>query len=69
MNELVRFSETDKDGRVILDLDKLGIGKVLGTGMINSAFTIKVRKISDSAKNKIIAAGGEVLVTDELNSE
>lgn len=69
LNELVRFSETDKDGKVILDLDKLGIGKVLGTGMINSAFTIKVRKISDSAKNKIIAAGGEVLVTDELNSE
>jgi large subunit ribosomal protein L15 len=69
LNELIKFSETDKDGKVILDLDKLGIEKVLGAGIINSAFTIKVRKISDSAKNKIIAAGGEVLVLDELSTE
>jgi large subunit ribosomal protein L15 len=69
LNELIKFSETDKDGKVILDLDKLGIGKVLGAGIINSAFTIKVRKISDSAKNKIIAAGGEVIVLDELSTE
>lgn len=69
LNELVKFSETDKDGKVILDLDKLGIGKVLGTGVLNSALTIKVRKISDSAKNKINSAGGEVLIIDELNTE
>ena len=69
LNELIKFSETDKDGKVILDLEKLGIDKVLGAGIINSAFTVKVRKISDSAKNKIIAAGGEVLVLDELSTE
>ncbi|GKS60811.1 MAG: uL15 family ribosomal protein [Candidatus Nitrosocosmicus sp.] len=69
LNELVKFSETDKDGKVVLDLDKLGIGKVLGAGILNSAFTIKVRKISDSARNKIISAGGEVIVLDELNTE
>ena len=69
LNELVKFSETDKDGKVVLDLDKLGIGKVLGAGSLNSAFTIKVRKISDSARNKIISAGGEVIVLDELNTE
>lgn len=69
LNELIKFSETDKEGKVILDLDKLRIEKVLGTGIINSAVTVKVRKISDSAKNKIIAAGGEVLVLDELNTE
>jgi|SRR5690606_9939281 large subunit ribosomal protein L15 len=69
LNELVKFSETDEDGKVVLDLDKLGIGKVLGAGILNSAFTIKVRKISDSARNKIISAGGEVIVLDELNTE
>lgn len=69
LNELVKFSETDKDGKVVLDLDKLGIGKVLGAGILNSAFTVKVRKISDSARNKIISAGGEVIVLDELNTE
>ena len=69
LNELVKFSETDEDGKIVLDLDKLGIGKVLGAGILNSAFTIKVRKISDSARNKIISAGGEVIVLDELNTE
>jgi large subunit ribosomal protein L15 len=53
----------------LLDLDKLKIGKVLGTGSINSALSIKVGKISESAKSKILAAGGEVLLSNELNTE
>lgn len=69
LNDLIRYSETTSDGKVMLDLDKLKIGKVLGTGTINSAFTIKVGKISESAKNKILAAGGEVLLSNELNTE
>lgn len=69
LNDLIRFSETTSDGKVLLDLDKLKIGKVLGTGSINSALSIKVNKISESAKNKILAAGGEVLLSNELNTE
>lgn len=69
LNELVKYSEANEDGKIILDLNKLGYDKVLGSGIINSAFTVKVKKISNSAKNKIIAAGGEVLILDELNTE
>lgn len=69
LNDLIRFSETTSDGKVLLDLDKLKIGKVLGTGSINSALSIKVGKVSESAKNKILAAGGEVLLSNELNTE
>lgn len=69
LDELVKYSESTSDGKVILDLDKLNIGKVLGTGSINSALSIKVRKISESAKNKILAAGGEVLISNELITE
>jgi len=66
---LVKYSENSEDGKVILDLEKLGYDKVLGNGVINSALTIRVRRISDSAKNKITAAGGEVLILDELSTE
>ncbi len=66
LNELVKYSETSEDGKVILDLEKLGYDKVLGSGAINSALTVRVKRISDSAKNKITAAGGEVLILDEL---
>ena len=34
--------------------------KVLGDGDITKKFTVKVQKISESAKNKIEAAGGKV---------
>lgn len=69
LDELVRYSETSEDGKVILDLEKLGYDKVLGSGAINSALTVRVKRISDSAKNKITAAGGEVLILNELNTE
>ena len=36
--------------------------KVLGDGDITKMFTVKVQKISESAKNKIEAAGGKVEV-------
>jgi large subunit ribosomal protein L15 len=54
---------------VTLDLNKLGYEKLLGRGNIDSAFTVMVKKASNSAKDKVTAAGGEVLIIDELNKE
>jgi large subunit ribosomal protein L15 len=68
LNELVKYSEVKEDGKVTLDLNKLGYEKLLGRGNIDSAFTILVKKASNSAKDKITAAGGEVLILDELNT-
>jgi large subunit ribosomal protein L15 len=69
LNELVKFSEVKEDGKVTLDLNKLGYEKLLGRGNIDSAFTVMVKKASNSAKDKVTAAGGEVLIIDELNKE
>ncbi|HYZ51103.1 MAG TPA: uL15m family ribosomal protein, partial [Nitrososphaeraceae archaeon] len=41
----------------------LGYDKLLGTGTPLGAYTLKVSKVSNSAKEKIEAAGGEVLLT------
>lgn len=68
LNGLLKYSKTSEDGKVVLDLDELGYGKLLGIGNIDSAFTVKVKKVSNSAKDKITAAGGEVLVLDELTT-
>ncbi len=62
LNDLLKYSKTSEDGKVILDLNELGYDKLLGSGNVTSAFTVKVKKISSSAQNKISAAGGEVLI-------
>lgn len=41
-------------------LSKLGPVKILANGEITKALTIKVEKISQGAKDKIIAAGGTI---------
>jgi large subunit ribosomal protein L15 len=43
--------------------------KVLGTGEITKALTIKAHKVSESAKQKIEAAGGTVEVIGEATEE
>ncbi len=68
LNDLLKYSKTSEDGKVVLDLDELGYGKLLGIGSVSSVFTFKVKKISNSAKDKITTAGGEVLVLDELTT-
>jgi ribosomal protein L15 len=35
-------------------------------GQVEAAFTVKIKKASKSAKEKINEAGGEVLVSDEF---
>lgn len=43
--------------------------KVLGTGEITKALTVKVHQISEAAKQKIEAAGGQVEVINERTEE
>lgn len=58
-----KHGKANKDGKIVLDLDSLGYDKLLGTGTPLGAYTLKVSKVSSSAKEKIEAAGGEVLLT------
>jgi large subunit ribosomal protein L15 len=57
-----------ENGKVVLDLTALGYDKLLGGGKINGAYAVKVGKISENAKAKITAAGGEV-ISDEHDAE
>jgi large subunit ribosomal protein L15 len=63
-----KHGKADEKGKVVLDLAALGYDKLLGGGKISGAYTIKVGKVSEGAKAKIAAAGGEV-IADEHDSE
>jgi large subunit ribosomal protein L15 len=46
---------------LILDLNSLGIGKLLGRGHINAPFNVKVSEYSSRALEKLEAAGGQII--------
>lgn len=69
LNQLLRYSKSGDDGKAVLDLGELGYEKLLGSGRVEAVFTIKVKRASKSAKDKITEAGGEVLALNELNKE
>jgi large subunit ribosomal protein L15 len=64
---VAKHGKVDEDGRVILDLTSLGYDKLLGGGKVNSAFAVKVANISESAKEKIQQAGGEVFSNEDIS--
>jgi large subunit ribosomal protein L15 len=64
-----RHGKADEKGKVLLDLTSLGYDKLLGGGKVTGAYAIKVAKVSESAKSKIEAAGGEVLTNEQRNAE
>lgn len=68
LNQLMNYSKTAEDGKVTLDLNELGYEKLLGAGRVDAVVSIKVKKASKSAKEKITEAGGEVLVLDGLSA-
>lgn len=68
LNQLMKFSKANEEGKIVLDLDELGYEKLLGTGQVEGVYTVKVKKASQSAKDKITQAGGEVLLLNELTA-
>ncbi len=59
-----KHGKVDENGKVLLDLSSLGYTKLLGGGSISGAYTIKVAKISESARSKIESTGGEVTTNE-----
>ena len=68
LNQLMKYSKASEDGKVVLDLSELGYEKLLGAGRVDAVVSVKVKKASKSAKEKITEAGGEVLVLDGLSA-
>lgn len=50
----------EREGLPFLNLDKLGIDKLLGQGNLSKSFSVKVGSFSDSAGKKVETAGGKI---------
>jgi large subunit ribosomal protein L15 len=55
-------AQSSGDEKQILDLTALGYDKLLGQGSVSAVYTVKVPRASESAIEKIRAAGGTVEV-------
>jgi len=56
----------DESGKPLIDLNKLGYGKLLGAGKITKPISIIVNECSEKAKKKIEEVGGSVKVLKAL---
>jgi large subunit ribosomal protein L15 len=56
-----RFS-TEKEGKMLIDLESLGYTKLLGTGRIAKSLVVKVASCTKSAAEKIREAGGQIII-------
>src|SRR4030042_1747488 len=50
----------EKDGKWTVDLTKMGVDKLLGSGRISKPLTIKVAEASASAEERLKAVGGPI---------
>ncbi len=55
---------TEKDGEWTVDLTKLGIDKLLGSGRIGTVVAVRVAAASAKAKEKLEGAGGKLLLEE-----
>ena len=69
LDELAAKHATAQEPQPTLDLTSLGYAKLLGTGNIKKALTIKVISCSKSAAEKIKKAGGQVLTASQEAGE
>ena len=59
----------ENDTKPSLDLSSLGYDKLLGGGKIRGRVTLHIGRVTGTAKEKVEAAGGEVLTFHEHNTE
>jgi len=51
----------EKNGKIFIDLEKLGYTKLLGMGKISKPVVVKVQAFSASAAEKVEAVGGQII--------
>ena len=51
----------EEGGKKIVDLESVGYEKLLGGGKLTNAYSVKVKRFTASAEEKLKAVGGEVL--------
>jgi large subunit ribosomal protein L15 len=69
--ELLRsgVAEEREDGRIELDLGKIGYNKLLGRGEVSKPLLIKVESASRNAVSKLESIGGSVILVEEDSDE
>lgn len=55
----------EKDGSVAVNLDELGIDKLLGNGQVSRKYIITVSTASATAKAKVEELGGQIITETE----
>ena len=61
LSKVSRFIFEKEDGKYVVDVIELGYEKVLGKGKVTIPMIVKAVEISEKAREKIEAAGGEVV--------
>jgi len=65
LEALVREGFATKEGdKTIIDLSKMGVDKLLGSGNVSTSLNVVVSDCSENAKEKIEAAGGSITEPD-----
>lgn len=63
---LVEMGEaTEANGVYSVDLTKMGVDKLLGSGQVRSKIRVTVASATESAKSKVEAAGGQIIAPAE----
>jgi len=64
-----KFSTEKEKGKFLIDLERLGYTKLLGTGRVTKPLIVKVASCSKSATEKIKEAGGQILAEAQEEGE
>ena len=54
-----------KDGKIYVDVSKIGVKKVCGKGNVKGVYVITANEFSKKAEEKILSAGGEAVITGD----
>jgi len=54
-----------KEGKIFVDISKLGINKVCGKGNVKGSYIITANEFSKKAEEKILLAGGEAVIVGD----
>jgi large subunit ribosomal protein L15 len=58
----------EKDGGIMINLEQLGIDKLLGSGKVSRKFVITVGTVSATAKAKVEEQGGQIISETETSA-
>ncbi len=67
-NLIERGYADEKDGQISINLEKLGIDKLLGTGRVARKYLITVGTASATAKAKVEEQGGQIISETETSA-